>query len=158
MQTITHKSFGLYYFKLGCLLFWACWFAVAGSTNLFDFMHAVGYLSNDWLFRSGNYNVLADVVKIYHLSPLFLNILFICDFSAQLLSAFLFFLSIIIVISGRPGWAFINSAFAISMALWGVFMVMEEIFIAYPYEHTHAMLFAFELITLLALHFLPDSD
>jgi hypothetical protein len=153
---IENRSPMLFYFKLGLLLYWACWFSLACTTNLFDFLHAMGYLPAQWLFRSGNYTLLAGVINIYHMPSLILNLLFICDISVQGLSALLFFIAFFSfwMRAARP-WRFINTAFALSIALWAVFLIMEEVFIAYRFEGTHSGLIVFETISLMALHLLP---
>jgi hypothetical protein len=42
-------------------------------------------------------------------------------------------------------------AFAASLALWGAFMLMDEIFNAYQVESTHTRVFIAQLVTLLVL-------
>jgi len=145
----------LFYFKLGLLLFWGCWFSFAFTTNLLDFLHVLGYLPSDWLFRSGNYQLLHGVITIYHPPVYVLNLLFICDIAAQGLSAILFITAAYCYWRGYS-WRYINLAFMFSIALWGVFLLMEEVFLAYHFESVHAGLFEFELISLLAMHLLPE--
>ncbi len=152
------KTTGLYFIKLGCLLFWGCWFAIASMTNVFDFLYAIDVLPKTWVFRSGNYGALGSVFRIYFDSPVFLNVMFIADFSVQMLSAGLFYLAFIFVWSKRNAWFLINTAFALSMALWAAFLIFEEIFLAYTYEPIAINLIVIELLTLLAVHFLPENE
>ncbi len=149
------RTFMLFYFKSGLLLFWACWFSLAFTTNVLDFLHVFGDLPNDWLFRSGNYQLLHGVISIYHTPGYLLNFLFTCDITVQGLSAILFITAAYCYWRGKS-WRFINLAFVLSIALWGVFILMEEVFIAYHFESVHAGLFEFELISLLAMHLLPE--
>jgi hypothetical protein len=48
-------------------------------------------------------------------------------------------------------------AFTASLLLWGAFMVADEVLVAYPVEGTHLRLFVAHLVTLLALHLLPEG-
>lgn len=149
------RSSILYFLKLGILLFWACWFGLACASNYLDFMYALGDISPDWHFRSGNYELLHGVLNIYDMSTSFLNTIFICDITVQGLSALLFLTAAVCYMGRWRPWRFINAAFALSMALWAVFIIMEEVFIAYRFEGVHVGLFMFELIALMALHSLP---
>lgn len=149
------RAFMLYYFKSGLLLFWGCWFSLAFTTNVLDFLHVLGYLPGDWLFRSGNYQLLHGVIDIYHTPEYILNLLFTCDITVQGLSAILF-VTAAYSYWRRRSWRFINLAFMLSIALWGVFLLMEEVFLAYHFESVHGGLFQFELISLLAMHLLPE--
>lgn len=153
------QAFSLFYFKLGCLLFWAGWFLLACLTNFFDFLYVLQLLPADWIFRSGNYALLDKALHIYPVSLTFQNTLFICDIFVQGLSAVLFFVATFLFWQqDRAMWRWINFAFALSISLWGVFLLMEEIFIAYSYEAVHRGLFIFELMTLLAIHILPPQE
>jgi hypothetical protein len=143
---------GLFAIKLGCLLFWFGWFSLACLSNLFDMINALYGLPAEWHFVSGNYVAVAKVISIYSLPDFCLNLLFSLDILIQAACALLFFLA---------AWAFwkqkelptlVNYAFGLSMGLWAAFILMDELFIAYAYEGTHLNLFAFELLTLLALH------
>jgi hypothetical protein len=153
-----NQSQGLFYIKLGCLLFWAVWFSVAFSANFFDFLNMEKELPLEWHFLSGNYQALATVLNIYHTPHGLLNTLFILDISIQAISAILFFVAVIYFLRAVCVWQTVNLAFGISMALWATFLVMEEVFIAYPFEATHVRLIVFEMICLLALHLLPHRS
>jgi hypothetical protein len=160
MQNHTHpinKTGGIFYIKLGCLLFWSCWFTLICLTNIFDFIHAYHGLPDDWLFRSGNYMLLAKVLQIYHTHSAILFTLFSLDIFVQGASAVLFIISSVTFLIKRQITLIVNIAFGISMALWAVFILLEEAFIAYNYESVHIRLFAFEMLTLLALHLLPHG-
>src|SRR5579883_1461477 len=129
-----NQSYGLFYIKVRILFFWSCWFFIAFLTNLTDFLTQT-HIITETTFRSGNYEALEKVIEIYHTPLCILNFLFIMDLLSQGFSAFLFLIATICFLrnSGNK-WPSINIAFGISVALWAVFLVMEEIFIAYPYE------------------------
>jgi hypothetical protein len=146
---------GMFFIKLGSLLFWSCWFTLVCLTNIFDFMHAYHGLPDNWQFRSGNYALLEKVLEIYHTPPAILFTLFSLDILVQGTSAVLCIISSITFLVNRQITPIINIAFGISMALWAVFILMEEVFIAYGYESVHIRLLAFEMLNLLMLHLLP---
>lgn len=150
------QDYGLFNFKLGILLFWGIWFSIAFLTNMTDFLMTINIMSVSSV-RSGNYNALEKVISIYNTPHDFLNILFSLDIFAQGLSAILFFIATFCFWKRIYIWQTINTAFSISIFLWAIFLIMEEIFIAYSYETTHITLFMFELISLIALHLLPHS-
>lgn len=153
-----NKYVGLFYFKAGCLLFWASWFGIACFTNYFDFLYTLGLLPSSWLFRSGNYALLDSALSIYHSRPLLTHVLFICNMSVQGLSSLLFLTAFLKFIRRQPAWALINTAFSLSIALWATLLIVAELFIAYAFEFEISTLFIFELITLLAIHLLPSQE
>ena len=149
---------GIYIIKAGLLLFWALWFTLAFSTNFFDLLKALHHLPISWQFNSGNYQAVAQVISRYHGSSTLLNTLFVLDITAQLLIAIAFWVTFIRYITQKPNYfAWINLTFGISVALWAVFILIEEIFIAYQFETTHIRLLVFELISLLSIHLLADQ-
>lgn len=157
-QHHSNKSFMLFNLKVGCLLFWACWFALAFTTNTTDFMQALGWLPRDFHFRSGNVDLVKFVINIYQTPNWILMILFILDIAIQGACAILFFAACWHFYNRRSSaWSLVNTAFTLSIGLWAAFLIMDEFFIAYTYESVHSNLFIFELLTLLAIHLLPDD-
>lgn len=151
-----HKQFaGVFHIKLMCLLFWGAWFFIASLSNLFDFIGALYGLPINWHFHSGNYLALAQVLQIYNTPTIILNILFIIDTLVQMLSAILFSIAALYFYRFRQISLIVNAALGVSMALWASFLLLEEIFIAYSFEHVHIRLLVFEMITLLMMHLLP---
>ena len=150
-----NKEYSLYYFKLGVLLFFATWFLIAFLTNLIDLFNILN-LTNQWKFHSSNYLALKEVLHIYNTPDIILNFLFFFNIFIQGISALLFFYASFRYFKNYNAWPLINIAFDASIALWAVFLVMEEIFIAYAYEATHIRLLMLEIISLLSLHLLPS--
>lgn len=147
----------LFIIQLICLLFWGSWFGLAFITNVFDFMDARHVLPAPWAFRSHNYALLAQVVSIYHLGPLYIATMFVLNMALQGLSSVLFFCAFLCSWRSQTRyWPLVYPAFLFSISLWAIFVLMEEVFIAYQYESTHVRLFMFELITLLLLHVRPE--
>lgn len=149
----------LFYFKIGLLLFWFAWFGIASLSNLMDLLSAHYGVLLAWKFHSGNYLALGKVLSIYSTPTYILSILFYMDIIIQAVSAILFFIAAFCTFRAKAFcWKYINLAFAVSISLWAVFLIMEEIFLAYPYESTHMTLCIFELLSLLALHLLSHKD
>ena len=152
-----NQVYGLFFIKLGLLLFWASWFAIAFITNTTDFLITKQIVTTS-PFHSGNYNALKSVISIYHTTDSTLYLLFLLDISAQGISSILFFTATFCYWNKTNFWPSTNLAFGISMCLWATFIIFEEIFIAYSYEAAHIRLFMFEIISLLALHLLPHQQ
>jgi len=151
-----NQYFGLSFLKQIILLFWGIWFSIAFITNFTDLLH---YQYNTTLpFRSGNYIALEKVIAIYNAPYYFLNMLFLMDIFVQGISATLFLIAAFCWWKRIYTWQTVNCAFIISLSLWAVFLIMEEIFIAYSYEAVHIRLFIFELISLIAIHLLPPFN
>lgn len=151
------KSNGLFYLKAGALFFWACWFTLAATTNIFDLINALWGLPTYWHFRSGNFILVASVLSLYNTPTFFYYLVFIIDILIQATCAILFAVSFLKFWRHQPAWSWINYAFTLSLALWAAFIIIEELFIAYAFEATHIGLCLFELLILFALHFLPHQ-
>jgi hypothetical protein len=57
---------------------------------------------------------------------------------------------------GRGRWT-VYAAFTASLALWGAFLLADEVFIAYAVAGTHLRLFVAQLVTLLVIELLPGE-
>lgn len=158
INEINRKKLGLFYFKAGNLLFWAAWFSLAAITNILDFAFALKVLPTDWHFRSGNYLLVAGSFSIYHVPSWLMNLMFSGLCLIQSCAALVFFAAFFLYIRGQSAWRFINWAFTISIGLWALFVIMEEIFIAYAFEGTQRQLIILELVSFMSLHLLPDED
>lgn len=157
IDTKSNQDYGMFYIKLGLLLFFCFWFLIAFLTNCIDFYIASG-LMKTLHFHSGNYSALKSVVSIYNTPNYILNLLFLADILMQGASAMLFLVATFCFWRDIYLWQSINMAFGFSMALWVIFIIMEEIFIAYSYEATHIRLLILEMTSLLALHLLPHKS
>lgn len=156
-QNIKYKNYGLFFFKIWILLFWGLWFGIACCSNIIDLLHFHGIML-DYNFYSGNYLALKNVISVYQTPQHMLNILFYLDILIQGIIAILFISSAVSLYrSSIYCWKLVNLAFIVSIVLWGVFLIMEEIFIAYQFEATHIRLSVFEIVSLLMFHLLPNT-
>jgi len=61
-------------------------------------------------------------------------------------------------VGGSSSHSIIQRAFAINLALWATFMIADEVFLAYGLENVHRSIFAAQLLSLLAISLLPESN
>lgn len=144
----------LHTLKRGILLFWALWFSCAWLSNLFDFLKHFEWISVYWVFVSGNFTFVQNVLSIYKLPPIVAEGLFVGVLLWEGIIAFCFWKAFF-TYKNLINLQWVNRAFLFSAALWATFLVTEEIFIAYLYEQTHLLLFLAQLICLWVIHALP---
>ena len=139
------------------LLFWAIWLSVVFLSNLADAAKGLGWLAESWAFASGNFKFIRETTARYGI-PDFVN--------AVLLAGVIVWEGLAALLFWWAGWSFrgrssarkgVYLAFTTSLLLWGAFLVVDEVFIAYPLESTHLRLFVAHLVTLLAVDLLPEG-
>src|SRR5262249_11992284 len=139
------------------LFFWAVWLSVVFLSNLADAGKGLGLLGESWASASGNWKLIQETTARYTI-PAAVN--------AILFAGVLVWEGIAAVLFWRAGWRFrarslarqtVYLAFTPSLLLWGAFLVVDEVFIAYPLERTHLRLFIAHLVTLLAVDLLPEG-
>jgi hypothetical protein len=139
------------------LLFWAVWLSVVFTTNVADGCKALGLLGQDWAFASGNYRFLAETTARYE-PPAWLNgLLFLGVVCWEGAAALLFWLAGLRFRRKKGGRRLVYLAFTAGLSLWAVFLVADEVCIAYAVEGTHLRLFTAQLATLLAVELLSED-
>ena len=145
------------FLKRGLLFFWSVWLTVVFATNVLDGCKALGLLSDNWNFASGNYRFLATTTARY-VTPAWLNgLLFLGVIGWEGIAALLFWLAWLRFRSQQGSRGLLYAAFTVSLTLWSAFAIADELFIAYGVEDTHWRLFTAQLATLLAIELLPES-
>jgi hypothetical protein len=146
------------FLKRTLLFFWAVWLTVVFATNVLDGCKAVGLLGADWPLASGNYRFLAETTGRYG-TPGWLNgLLFVGVVSWEGAAAVLFWLAWRRFRGrGQVGGRTLYAAFTAGLGLWAAFLVADEVCIAYGVEATHWRLFTAQLVTLLAVEWLPEG-
>jgi hypothetical protein len=140
------------FLKRTLLLFWAAWLTVVFTTNLLDGAKALGLLEEGWAFASGNFAFLTQTTARYG-TPAWVNRLFFAGVICwEGVAAALFWLAW----ARFPRRRVVYAAFTVSLALWGAFLLADEVFIAYAVAATHLRLFTAQLITLVAVELLPE--
>jgi hypothetical protein len=142
------------FLKRMLLLFWAAWLTVVLTTNLLDGAKALGLLEDSLAFASGNYQFLTQTTARYG-TPNWVNgLLFVGVICWEGVAAALFWLAWARFPRRRRA---VYAAFTASLALWGAFLLADEVFVAYAVAATHLRLFIAQLVTLLAVELLPDG-
>lgn len=139
------------------LLFWAVWLSIVFLSNLADAGKGLGLLDQSWAFASDNWKNIQDTTARYSI-PAAVN--------ATLFAGVIVWEGVAAVLFWRAGWSFrgrsssrqtVYLAFTASLLLWGVFLIADEVLIAYRLEGTHLRLFIAHLVTLMAVDLLSDG-
>ncbi len=144
--------------KAGILLLWALWLSLVTILNITDGLKAVGVLPPTWVFASSNYVFIVETTKIYRTPPWVNAFLFVGVIVWEVLASALLWRAFFM--GGELNA--VNTAFVVSLALWGAFIVIDEFFLTFIVEGeggysvaaTHRGLFSAFLVSLLALHLL----
>lgn len=141
--------------QIGLLVFWALWLTLVFFTNLFDGLKQAGVLPESWRFASGNYKAMRDVTDGYRVPDKVVGLLFAGVVLWEMLAMGLMWRAVLMF--GPAGsFAATYAAFAVSLALWAAFILADEVFDAYDMSHVHMVLFAVQLLSLLAVVLLPE--
>jgi hypothetical protein len=134
------------------------WLSVAFLTNASDGLRALRLLPDHWQFASGNYAFMVQMTQKYALPAWLTAMLFSAVVLWEGSAALLFWYAFgAFHATSLPGLLAVYTAFLVSLALWAAFMIADEICLAYEAEATHMRIFMAQLISLLALHLLPES-
>lgn len=134
------------------LLFWAIWFGVVTSTNVCDALVAMGLLPPDWPYASGNFGLIAQVTSRYSPPSFLLGALFAGVIAWEGLACGLFLRAWSAWrVAADRGRAAARLAYALAIALWAAFLIVDELFIAYDVSGTHLNLFIAHVVCLTAL-------
>ncbi len=135
---------------LGLLIFWAAYFTIVLVMNACDALKAFGLLPQKWKFASGNYHLIRKATQTYRAPAWLDRVLFLSVIAWQTLAAVLLWLAV----DGWPGLPAVDTALAVGIALFAAFILVDEIFKEYKSENDHMLIFAAQLLTLLAIHVL----
>ena len=143
----------LFPLKLGLLFFWAAWFSVVFTTNVFSALKSSGRLPSSWKFASTNYDMVCKAVSVYSPPGWVPRLLFLGVLAWQLLAALLFWFAL--SASGGQGViaaGAVNAAYATGIFLFAAFMIADELTIKYAMEQPHELLLVAQLGSLLVMH------
>ena len=136
-MTVTKKDYYLFIQK-GLLLFWATWFTLVSCTDLINFLQQLHLISNNIVFTSQNYALVLQVLEHIKInSPRLALVLFALIQLWSWAIAICFWASVVISTSSRRYIHVAYIAWISSCAMTVVFMIFDEIFIAYNIEHGH---------------------
>lgn len=145
---------------LGIILFWTLWSSLVALTDTINFFQALRWLPTEWAFSSNNYALVAKSVNVYA-TP------------GSLLPLTLFFL--IVIWTWVIAWLFWRALFAYQVdkvsylqkcyvaflacfSIEALFILADEIFIQYDFEHGHMDRLGFKLITFLVFWMLARDN
>ena len=145
--------------KRGLLLFWAAWLSIVVATNFFDALRALDVAGDGWRFASGNWTFLVETTRVYDTPRWAQAILFAGVIAWEGIGAMLLWRAFAVGLGPGPlDRRPIDAAFVVTLALWAAFALVDEVFLAYDVEATHLRLLIAQLVTLLAIHLLPDRS
>lgn len=144
--------------KRGLLLFWAAWLSIVFLTNACDALRALDVLGEGWRFASGNWAFLVETTRVYDTPDWLRAILFAGVVAWEGLGTLLLWRAFGASLGdGLADRRPTDAAFVVNLALWAAFVLADELFLVYGVEATHLRLLIAQLVTLLAIHLLPDG-
>ncbi len=153
-------NFDLVTVKQGIILFWAVWLTLVVILNLLDVLKNTGVLSTNWKFNSGNFPFMQAVVKVYGTPNAITWALYAGAIVWEIVAIVLLWAAL--GTFDPSNLRLVNLAFLVNLALWAVFVIMDEIFLAFLVPgfnimETHRSLFTANLVSLMAIHLLPNT-
>lgn len=147
----------LQFLKLGLVGLWAGWFSLVVLSNVCDALKQAGALPAGWRFVSGNLKQVREAVSVYRCPAGCAALLFGGVVLWEALAAALLWRALVLSVAG-PGLALgaVNLAFTCALGLWAAFLLAEEVFRQYRTESKHLLFFIAQLLSLAALHWLPE--
>ena len=128
------------------LIFWSCYFSIVTLTNILDGLRAMGVLSKDWKFASGNFEMIMQTTANLGVSAGMNAFLFCGVIILELIASVLFWKSVTNTSDGN-----IYSAHSAGLILFAGFIMADEIFFAYAVEATHMRIFFGLLASLIVI-------
>jgi hypothetical protein len=132
---------------MGLLGFWALYFAIVALSNLTDLLRSVNVLPAGWHWVSENLAFMTSATSKFGV-PYWVNPILLAGVIAwQGLAAMLFWRS------ARSGGAALGPPFTVGVALWAVFILLDELLLIFETgaEATHLRLLIAQLLTLVFL-------
>jgi len=144
--------------KRGILLFWSLWITLVTLTNLADELKAFGLIPHAWKIGSGNYALIVHSTAVYDTPSWIDRVLLLGVILWEALAALLFWRALRAFHRRRRlRWPLIYLAFTVLLALFGVFILADEILRAYNVESAHRGIAVLLLVSILAIQLLPET-
>lgn len=145
-------------FKKIIIIFWALWWLIALWTDVVGGLAHIGWLTASWA-PDTNYPFLAKSLAMYHAPPWLVAMLFIGIIVWSLISSGAFVWACLALHQPKPIWLKrANKAFTISLCYWLAFFLADQLVMNFELEQNHMVQGGFQLLTLMALYLLPDTD
>lgn len=134
-------------------LVWALWFSIVTATNIADALRELGVLPSSWTLVSGNFALLERTTAVHGVPSAINGLLFGGVIAWELTASALFWRGIALDLrSDRArAQAALLRAFTSAIALFGAFLLADEIFVAYAMEGKHLQLLIALLVSVVAI-------
>jgi hypothetical protein len=139
------------------LVFWALWFSLVSATNVADALKALGWLSGDWPFASGNYALVAKTAAVYRTPTSIIALMFAGVIAWEAAATVLFWRAAVSRLDNAQAAKRVDQAFVASLSLWAAFLLADELFVSYAMAGTHLRLFVAHLVSLAFLRWMIKS-
>jgi len=151
---------GTFAIKQGIVLLWAFWLSTIVVLNVLDGLKGAGILPQGFKLSSTNFTSMLKLTAVYSTPRWLVWILYAGAVVWEALAAFLLWRAL----SSGLNLGAVNLAFLVSLALWGMFIWMDEIFLTFVVEGqggystsaAHRSIFTAFLVSLIALYVLPN--
>jgi hypothetical protein len=138
--------------QTGLVLFWAIWLTLVTATNTCDGLKQLGVLPADFTLASYNFDLVRKTVGAHGVPAVIAAVLFAGVIVWEMLASGLFWRAWLALLRGRPGTADeITQAFAVSLALWAVFLIATEATVNYSTAGTHKSTLIAQLASLIVI-------
>jgi hypothetical protein len=146
------------FFKKALVVFWALWFVIAFFTDFFGWLDTFDNMHISWA-GTDNYSFLVKSLHIFSVPDTVAQFLYFGIIAWLFVSSLAFiFASVVGFTSNYSRWLkFANYAFIISLCLWFVFFLADQLVMNFDLEANHMVQAGVEFISYLALYILPDS-
>lgn len=144
-------------FKKILIIFWTLWWLTTLWTDVVGALAHMGWIQASWA-PDTNYPFLVQVLKMYHVPDWFPPFLFIGIILWSLISALLFCWASLGLHHKQEIWMQrAQCAFILSLSLWFVFFLSDQMIMKFDLEENHMVQGGFELLCYLALFVLPEN-
>lgn len=127
---------------------WAMYFTMISITNGFDALKALDVLGDGFDFASGNWALMQETVAIYGTPDWLTAILFAGAIALEVIVAVICWRALAARVADSPiAAAASRAALTGALVVWGSFIFMSEVFIAFGVEATHVRLFVMAAIS-----------
>jgi hypothetical protein len=145
--------------KRGIVLFWAVWITIVVLANVAAALRAFDVLPSTWSLASGNYKAIADTTRVYSIPGWIDRALLLGVILWEAVGAALFWRTARLYL--RNHRRRLRSAYTAAgclLALFGAFILADEVFHAFRMEGDHRGIVLLLLASILALQLLPDES
>ena len=147
----------MFFFKRTIVVFWALWWILAFLTDFLGGLYLLNVFTASWVPHS-NYPSLVASLAQYDAPSWLPSLFFVGIIAWSLLSAGAFTFAALTSRQPSQRWrARVNAAFIISLGLWFAFFISDQVIMNFDLEQNHMVQGGFQLLTLMAIHLLPDD-